>query len=83
MNNGNMPANAIFNDEGFPTHEGHVDGEEFCSGLTKREHFAGLAMQGFLSNRLEVPSTGGKTLVDFIARCSIDYADALLKELDK
>jgi len=52
-------------------------------GLTKREHFAAVAMQGLLSNPLEVPSTGGKKLKNFIATCSIDFADALLEELEK
>lgn len=49
-------------------------------GLTKREYFAGLAMQGLLSNpewlkiHLHSPTT---------QRQAVIYADALLKELEK
>lgn len=43
-------------------------------GLTKREHFAGLAMQGYIARGHEL---------EFIIRDSIDTADELLKELDK
>lgn len=43
-------------------------------GLTKREYFAGLAMQGMASNDL--------TYED-IAHDAVKMADALLKELDK
>jgi hypothetical protein len=44
-------------------------------GLTKREYFAGLAMQGLLSNRRANPAV--------MAEAAVAYADALLKELDK
>lgn len=43
-------------------------------GLTKREYFAGLAMQGMASSDL--------TYED-IAHDAVKMADALLKELDK
>ena len=46
-------------------------------GLTKREHFAGLAMQGMLLDSeimLDLPD---------IAKYSVRTADALLKELGK
>ena len=46
-------------------------------GLTKREHFAGLAMQGFAACDVP-PST-----LDDVAKCSVAWADALLAELDK
>ena len=45
-------------------------------GLTKREHFAGLAMQGFVSAKIAGP-------IEEYARHSVLFADALLKELDK
>ena len=44
-------------------------------GLTKREHFAGLAMQTLISDSSLSPSEASKL--------AIDYADALLAELDK
>lgn len=47
---------------------------ELPTGLTKREYFAGLAMQGMASSDL--------TYED-IAHDAVKMADALLKELDK
>lgn len=47
-------------------------------GLTKREHFAGMAMQGFISYGSTDKLHGAK-----LARLSVHYADALLKELEK
>jgi len=49
--------------------------DPYFMGLTKREHFAGLAMQGFMANwnsdYAQLPS------------CAVQFADALLKELEK
>ena len=44
-------------------------------GLTKREHFAGLAMQGFA-----VSDDPYGTLSD-MAKCAVDWSDALLEAL--
>ena len=44
-------------------------------GLTKREHFAGLAMQGILAD--SQTDEGSES----IARAAVRIADALLKEL--
>ena len=58
------------------------DGNDFTAlcrgGLTIREHFAGLAMQGLLAcmNTDTAPSTT-------IATWAVDHADALLAELAK
>lgn len=49
-------------------------------GLTKREYFAAMAMQGFLA------STAGTHSVpnaDTVSRLSVGFADALLTELNK
>jgi len=43
-------------------------------GLTKREHFAGLAMQGFC--------VGGGN-IEYIANASVRLADALLAKLEE
>lgn len=43
-------------------------------GLTKREYFAGLAMQGAMMSNYSV---------NMIAETAVKMADALLKELDK
>ena len=57
-------------------------GELYCDqqGLTKREYFAGLAMQGHLANSSDdmIAYTPEQ-----VAKFSVDYTDALLKELDK
>jgi hypothetical protein len=39
MKNRDMPAKPIFNADGFPTHNSHVD-ENNCNGLTKLEYAA-------------------------------------------
>jgi len=50
-------------------------------GLTKREYFAGLAMQGLLSNQMITTpnNANSKLIIDF----SINLADELLKQLDQ
>jgi hypothetical protein len=51
-------------------------------GLTKREHFAGLAMQGWLARCANAPSSV-KLEPDVMAAVAVSMADALLAELDK
>jgi hypothetical protein len=78
MNNSDMPAMPNSNPETYPT----PCAINYGGGLTKREHFAGLAMQAILSN----PS-----LIDNLERASVDWlvmgatvvADAQLDILDK
>ena len=48
-------------------------------GLTKREYFAGLAMQGLISNLHQCQANSWDTL----AVISISYADALLEKLNE
>jgi hypothetical protein len=49
-------------------------------GLTKREYFAAIAMQGLLSgNPFPAEKMGG----EYIAKYSAHYADALINELNK
>jgi hypothetical protein len=46
-------------------------------GLTKREYFAAIALQGLLANQ-------GKTLgLEHAAAVAVNYADALIEELIK
>ena len=54
-----------------------VDSEKqyLQKGLNKREYFAGLAMQAVISN--------GKYSEIEIAVCAVNFADALLFELEK
>jgi hypothetical protein len=69
MENGNKPAHPINKD--------HVDGRDY-KGLTKREYFAGLAMQGILANA----SQDFSILERDVAHTSVCMADALLKSLE-
>ena len=46
---------------------------EYGEGLTKREHFAGLAMQGLLAHYGTVVNE----------TCAVGFADALLKALEQ
>ncbi len=48
-------------------------------GLTKREYFAGLAMQGWIACQSE--SFRGEA--NSVASKAVEYADALLAELEK
>ncbi len=48
-------------------------------GLTKREHFAGLAMQGLMTRT----HTGNDGWADTAARTSCEAADALLSALSE
>ena len=57
------------------------------TGLTKREYFAGLAMQGILSNegwgeRLNQEGDSDNSLRTQIAKGAVRMADELLKELN-
>ncbi len=69
-----MPASAIefcYDDNSGTTHE-------MFTGLTKRETFAMAAMQGLL------PKLQGQAVSsERIAICSVEMADALLRELNK
>jgi hypothetical protein len=51
------------------------------SGLTKREYFAALAMQG--TNTEAYANTFGNKWAENVAKDSVQMADALLAELDK
>jgi methyl coenzyme M reductase beta subunit len=54
-------------------------------GLTKREYFAGLAMQGILANEIVrdiLSGNNGMQVPDLIAKYSVQYADALLNQLE-
>ena len=63
--------------------EGSYNTEGWSNGLTKREYFAGLAMQGLISSFTEKASYGGwGTEMEATVKCAIDYADELLKQLE-
>ena len=50
-------------------------------GLTKREYFAGLAMQGLIAANLEVYKANGYIVPKDLALASIEFADELLIQL--
>jgi hypothetical protein len=52
-------------------------------GITKRELFAAMAMQGLLSNPTIINKVHGNSHIEWIKVHSILRADALLKELEK
>ncbi len=82
MNNKNktaMPQPIASNEDGFLDTNEYREGN---SGLTKREHFAGLAMQGWLARCANAPSSV-KLEPDEMAAVALSMADALLAELDK
>lgn len=61
---------------------------ELPIGLTKREYFTALAMQGIMSSLTEFRANGSETLYyagmdENIAREAVSIADAVFKELDK
>lgn len=74
MSNGNelaFPLANQFDSDGYLAREMEL-------GLTKREYFAGLAMQGTLATyQLVIPVRSD------IARIAVQFADALLAELEK
>jgi hypothetical protein len=75
MKNSDLPANPIYYKD--------RDGQDCLeAGLTKREYFAGLAMQG-LMNRQFPPAAemNGKPFVEWVAQLSCEMADELLKQL--
>jgi hypothetical protein len=51
-------------------------------GLTKREYFAGLAMQGLLANQYSIDKHN-EAEINWIAKHSIMQADELLKQLEQ
>lgn len=73
MKNGNKPAFPISEDETYRFNLG----VEIHSGLTKREHFAGIALQGLIIESKDYYSYRE------LAEKAVGFADALLDELSK
>mgnify|MGYP003654090240 CR=1 FL=1 len=83
MNNGNQPINVVRGANNVPfDNDGFLESSGMVTGLTKREHFAGLAMQGWLARCANVPHSVTLKPCD-MAAVSVTMADALLAELDK
>ncbi len=82
--NGSMPA--MPNPKQYGKRGGILNLNDISgAGLTKREHFAAMAMQAFASNResmVLLASSRGDDICDAVALASIEFADALLKALE-
>ena len=79
MKNANMPASpAVYMDNT------QGNGEMYCDqqGLTKREYFAAMAMQGILSNSTVV-DIGSDHQMEWASKAAVFSADTLLNELEK
>lgn len=91
MNNGKLSAHPTFDlievGKKLATESQMKDASKMFGGLTKREHFAGLAMQAMISSKYygEFASefTDSKDRLEGVALAAVRMADALLKELDK
>lgn len=90
MNNADKPAMPC---ETYDRHEETMicETKEY-TGLTKREYFAAMAMQGAMSTlstpersdaMVSIAKATGKSVSQVIALQAIQQADALLKELEK
>jgi len=69
MNNSNKPIHPI---------RAKLTGQTDETGLTKREYFAGVALQGLLASGRRATDEPWK-----IAEAAVKQADYILKELDK
>lgn len=82
MKNSDKPINPIFDQQGFISHQSalEIGNHETLHGLTKREYFAALAMQGmFASGQVSLNFDG----VERVAKLSTAAADELLNQLDQ
>lgn len=91
-NNGDMPAMPVSSEQGSDIDSAEGSPERYGMptglGLTKREHFAAMAMQGLTANAdvmsvlSELQSKGKGQLNHLVARMAVEHADALLKALE-
>ena len=56
--------------------------EKHYSGLTKREYFAGLAMQGLIAGRWACPDNVPNDVMTIVEQ-AVFHADELLKQLEE
>ena len=83
MKNADKPINPIVQEENI----GQGGKILMCTeyGLTKREHYAGLAMQGLLANCNGGMTSGGSRTFspNEISKLAVLHADELLKQLEE
>lgn len=87
MKNGSKPAYPLIGTNGIPIDLTDKYGIEVttnrASGLTKREYFAAMAMQGMLSANQPDDIPNDKFWFEILANDSILAADELLKQLSE
>jgi len=85
MKNSNQPINPIYSADHRLMSKEIMNSETVLLGLSKREYFAGVAMQGMLANSVDLQQGvephwhGGTTNV---VKYAISFADELLKQLE-
>ncbi len=79
MKNADKPINPIVQEENI----GQGGKILMCTeyGLTKREHYAGLAMQGFCSNQEFLKNLNGDP--NLVVKACIEIADEILQQLEE
>ncbi len=86
MKNGDLPINPLYGADNVPWSTKGIDAAAFkenpmMSGLTKREYFAGLAMQGMIASGCTI-DVDKEYPFKTRAATAVVMADALLKELE-
>ena len=61
--------------------EGQYQTTQWSNGMTLRQYYAGLVMQGLLSGKMGDSSS--KDWVKDIVEASVEFSDALISELEK
>lgn len=80
IKNGDLPAMPLANGaDGTPWTARDLGNPEQVIGLTKREYFAAMAMQGILSNGVDFTLHEDKD----VAAAAVLHADLLLTELER
>ena len=79
-----MENNITGNEPAFP---GKMWGQQEVTGMTLRQYYAGLAMNGLLYQNLAVDRAlnekGDNALIKHLAAASVKVADELISELNK
>lgn len=80
MNNSEQPTFPIVQTNNMEGHE-FMDVSHY--GLSKREYFAAMAMQGMLANPEIMKLGNPDTLMNIVSMASVEQADDLLLALEK
>jgi hypothetical protein len=72
------------NEPAFPLPTGNESIHPSCAGLTKREYFSALLLQGLVQKPLELEEEAGRrTIYGHYAFAAVASADALIAELNR